>query len=78
MHTPPQTEVGARAALPAAGYVRAAQFVPGVLPIHENTLWKWVRSGRFPKPTRLSPRVTVWNVEDIRAWFAEQEGRANG
>ena len=78
MHNPTQAAANSRAALPAAGYVRAAQLVPDILPIHENTLWKWVRAGRFPKPTRLSSRVSVWNVNDVRAWFAEREGQSNG
>jgi predicted DNA-binding transcriptional regulator AlpA len=26
-----------------------------------------VRSGRFPQPVKLSPRVTAWRASDIRA-----------
>jgi predicted DNA-binding transcriptional regulator AlpA len=25
-----------------------------------------VKEGRYPAPIKLSPRVTVWRVEDIR------------
>jgi predicted DNA-binding transcriptional regulator AlpA len=25
-----------------------------------------VKSGRFPEPIKLGPRITVWRVEDIR------------
>jgi predicted DNA-binding transcriptional regulator AlpA len=25
-----------------------------------------VKSGRFPKPVKLGPRITAWRIEDIR------------
>ncbi len=39
-----------------------------------STIWKYVKSGEFPKPHKLSIRVTVWNSEDIDKWIAEQVG----
>lgn len=64
--------------LPATGYIRAAQLVPDIVPASPVTLWRWVKAGRFPKPYKLGPRMTAWKVEEIRAWMAEREGRANG
>jgi predicted DNA-binding transcriptional regulator AlpA len=26
-----------------------------------------VKSGRYPKPTKLGPRITAWRVEDIHS-----------
>jgi prophage regulatory protein len=26
-----------------------------------------VKSGRYPKPVKLGPRITAWRAEDIRA-----------
>ncbi|MEN8130521.1 MAG: AlpA family phage regulatory protein, partial [Pseudomonadota bacterium] len=31
------------------------------------TWWEGVKTGRFPKPVKLGPRITAWCVEDIRA-----------
>jgi predicted DNA-binding transcriptional regulator AlpA len=28
-----------------------------------------VKAGEFPKPIKLSERVTAWKVEDVRAWM---------
>jgi predicted DNA-binding transcriptional regulator AlpA len=31
-----------------------------------------VKSGRFPQPVKLGPRITAWRVEDIRALIDRQ------
>lgn len=58
--------------LPSTGFVRKAQFIPNVVPISPATLWRKCKSGDFPKPVKLSPRVTAWRVEDIRNWLDAQ------
>lgn len=60
--------------LPASGFLRLKQFVPLLIPIGRSTWWAGVRAGRFPQPVKLSARVTVWRVEDIRALI--EAGRA--
>jgi predicted DNA-binding transcriptional regulator AlpA len=37
----------------------------GKLPVSKATIWRWVRSGRFPKPFKLSERVTVWDAKEV-------------
>jgi len=67
-------------ALPNSAYVRAAQLVQSPkrpdstapLPFSEPTLWRKVAAGTFPKPIKLSERVTAWNVGIIRAWMTAQ------
>ncbi|WP_397589185.1 helix-turn-helix transcriptional regulator [Sphingorhabdus sp.] len=39
--------------------------VPGILPMGASTFWAGVASGRYPKPTKLGPRITVWRAADI-------------
>lgn len=39
------------------------------LPFSAPTLWRKVRAGTFPKPVKLSERVTAWKVGDVRAWI---------
>ncbi len=44
-----------------------------VIPISKSTLWRKVSSGGFPKPIKLSAKITVWKTEDVEDWFSEQE-----
>ena len=37
------------------------------VPVSRSCWWLGVRAGRFPKPLKLSERVTCWRAEDIRA-----------
>ena len=62
--------------LPEIGYLRLPQIIgnakaeppiPAVIPVGKSTWWGGVKSGRFPKPVKLGPRITAWRVEDIRA-----------
>ena len=60
--------------IPSEGFLRVSQIVGDrkknlapIIPVSKSTWWEGVASGRFPKPIKLSPRVTVWRVEDIRA-----------
>ena len=68
--------------LPDGAFIREAQMVqspkrPGVpapLPFSAPTLWRKVKAGTFPKPVKLSDRVTAWKVGTVRAWINTQSG----
>ena len=69
------------AALPETGFLRLTQIVgsrklnfPPLIPIGKSSWWAGVRSGRYPKPIKLGPRVTAWRVEDIRKLIADPVG----
>jgi predicted DNA-binding transcriptional regulator AlpA len=62
--------------LPDTGYLRQAQLIPHVVPVSSATLWRMCKSGKFPKPVKLSARVTAWNVGLIRVWLASQANKA--
>jgi len=51
--------------LPPTGYLRLRQ-VLALIPVSKTTWWDGVRTGRYPRPVKLSPRTTAWSVEDIR------------
>jgi prophage regulatory protein len=55
--------------LPATGFIRLkAVLAPrGPIPVSKSTWWAGIKTGRFPKPVKLAPRITAWRVEDIRA-----------
>jgi prophage regulatory protein len=56
-------------ALPETGFVRLPSIIApqGPIPVSKSTWWEGVRSGRYPRPVKLGPRITAWRVEDIRA-----------
>lgn len=40
--------------------------------VHEATILRWVREGRFPKPAKLGANCTRWRVELVEKWEAER------
>lgn len=61
--------------LPQEGYLRLHQIlgnkkssvpITPIIPVGKTTWWAGVKSGQFPKPIKLGPRITVWRVDDIR------------
>ncbi|QLT06977.1 AlpA family phage regulatory protein [Klebsiella grimontii] len=59
--------------LPKSGYMRPAQVI-NHFQISESTLWNWVKTGKFPKPDKLSDGVTRFDVAAIRTWLADRKG----
>ncbi|GJL72534.1 MAG: hypothetical protein NMNS01_17330 [Nitrosomonas sp.] len=62
--------------LPQTGFLRLTQIIGNlkaepaispIIPVSKSTWWAGVKTGRYPKPIKLGPRVTAWRVEDIRA-----------
>jgi predicted DNA-binding transcriptional regulator AlpA len=45
------------------------------LPFSAATLWRNVKNGTFPRPVKLSERVTAWRVRDVAEWTQAQAGR---
>ena len=55
---------------PHPNYEHTSRFlrIPQILqliPVSKSTWWAGVKSGRFPKPVKLGPRITAWKIEDI-------------
>lgn len=55
-------------ALPETGFLCLNSILApkGPIPVSRSTWWAGVKTGRFPKPVKLGPRITAWRVEDIR------------
>jgi prophage regulatory protein len=51
--------------LPETGFVRIPTILK-IFPIGKSTWWEGVKSGKYPKPVKLSDRITAWKVEDIK------------
>lgn len=39
--------------------------------IARSTLWMMVKENKFPKPIKISQRITVWKETDIDNWIEE-------
>ena len=40
--------------------------------IARSTIWLWVGEGKFPKPIKLSPRITICEEEKVDNWMKEK------
>lgn len=52
--------------LPDSANVRAP-VVAALFGISAATVWRKAKDGKLPAPRRISDRVTVWNVGELRA-----------
>lgn len=57
-----------QSAIPSTGFLRLSAIIAphGPIPVSKSTWWSGVKTGRYPKPVKLSTRITAWRVEDIR------------
>lgn len=60
---------------PKTGFVRLSQIIApqGPIPVSKSTWWAGCKTGRFPKPHKLGPGVTVWRAEEIRALYERSD-----
>lgn len=58
--------------LPDQGFARV-QLVSRVTGLGQSTLWQWAKEGRFPSTVKLSPRATVFRVEEVREWMKDPQ-----
>jgi len=58
-----------------SGLMRLKQVLT-VVPVSRSTWFSGVRSGRFPKPVRLSPRCVAWRGRDIAQLIEGSEGHS--
>jgi len=56
------------------GFIRANDLAK-YLGIGMSTLWfKSKHEDDFPKPHKISPRITVWNRDEINKWVHRNDG----
>ena len=56
------------------GDPKAVPPVEPLIPVCAATWWAGVKTGLYPKPIKLSPRVTVWSAADIHEFIATAGG----
>jgi len=69
------TTDGAFSSLPETGFLRLPQVLK-LIPVSKTAWHDGVRSGRYPKPIKLSERTSAWRCEDIRKLIDELGGEA--
>ncbi|MBS5792791.1 MAG: AlpA family phage regulatory protein [Sutterella sp.] len=43
-----------------------------MLSVSRSTIWRWVHEKKnFPRPIQLSKGITVWSVEEVQSWVAQ-------
>lgn len=49
--------------------------------ISKSQIYVLIRAGEFPKPTKLSEQVSVWDSSEVQAWldakFAERDSHGD-
>ncbi|RZD21563.1 AlpA family phage regulatory protein [Pseudoalteromonas sp. MEBiC 03485] len=53
--------------------IRYNELVRDYVPASKSTIWRWCRSGVFPKPVQLGPRAIGWRYEDVQEWLDSRE-----
>ena len=51
------------------GFLRLPQ-VLAIYPVSRSAWWAGCKSGRYPKPVKLSPNTTAWKIQEIMALVA--------
>lgn len=44
----------------------------GRLPVSPATIWRWVAEHKFPAPFKLGPNTTVFDLDQVEAFLAQQ------
>jgi predicted DNA-binding transcriptional regulator AlpA len=54
-------------------FLRQSALLQRHVPFSAATLWRLVKSGRFPKPVKLTGQITAWRCSDIEDWAKDPE-----
>ena len=49
--------------------------VAKALGISNDTLYRWVANGMFPKPHKLGPSMSFWRTSTVNAWLDQQRSK---
>ncbi len=72
MYRPKNEQLIANQQLPTTGYIRIVDLVK-FIPLSKNSIWRLSKTGKFPKPVKLSEKCTAWKCEAVHEWLASRE-----
>lgn len=63
--------------LPTTGFLRLNDVLK-FIPVKKTRWYKGLKTGEFPQPIQISPRVKAYRAEDIRALISRLGSQADG
>ena len=60
-----------QATLPETGFLRIGRVLQ-IFPVSRATWYSGIASGKYPKPVKLSERISGWRIEDVRALIEQR------
>lgn len=58
--------------LPDFGYLRIKQVLK-IFPVSRTSWYEGIKTGKYPKPVKLSDGVSAWRLIDIKKLCAEKD-----
>jgi prophage regulatory protein len=46
--------------------------------VADSTRWAWVAAGKYPKPFKLGPKATRWDLDEVEAHEAAKLAESRG
>lgn len=46
--------------------------------LSHSTIFRYVHDGKFPKPIKINPRVSLWKWSEVEAWLDQQAKKQEG
>lgn len=40
--------------------------------VSKSTIWKWVKEGKFPQPSKYAATITVWRYDEVLSWIDDK------
>lgn len=40
--------------------------------VSKSTIWKWVKEGKFPQPSKYTSTITVWRYDEVLSWIDDK------
>ena len=69
-HIPPEGTV--IPAVPALERLIGRKEVLILIGISNATLWRWIKSGRFPAPLKIGKKKVAWRSSVLATWIAQR------
>jgi predicted DNA-binding transcriptional regulator AlpA len=41
--------------------------------VNNSTVYRWIKKEGFPKPIKLSPSCSVWNIAEVQEWIDSRQ-----
>jgi predicted DNA-binding transcriptional regulator AlpA len=42
-----------------------------LIPVSKSSFWDGVKTGRYPKPVKISPNISAWYEHEIIQWLSD-------